>query len=645
MPDTHYPEQRLIVRCLTVIRRRHFGVRLVERLALALQWSAAVALCLTGARLLREPLSWESLPWCAMLLSLIPLAGAYWFYRNAATFQHLGLSTSLLRGTAILTALLAAAMLALLFLPIGRQIPVWSVPAATIIAFMILAAATTRMIDVRAAAIYVDQQIGLHERVSTALELLTTPPGSSPPSAFHAPVIASALDACQQVRTARIGYRRLDSRAYALAALVAIAAASLTLVPPAPARAVALRKPNTILVSKSKDLHDLLQELEDKKLPNDKVTAEALKPLQNAVTRLQEGTMSQIESSALLSEAKAQLKREQEAMAAADKVQDTLKAMSSTKDLANAADALKRSEMQAAEGNTAGDQRQSAAEALKAAAGALADKMSSGKMSDAEKKELADKLQAAAGQAGADPQLQKDLQSAADAARNGNSRQLAQSMQSAGQRLGQQSAANQMSRQAMNRAMAEIDRMQGNGNQSTMGQPGEQQAGSGQGQQGEGRNGDSGGLASGNTPGSSGGQQQPGGGAPGSGQGPADVPMNNSGTSGNGSTMMEARGSPDRIQGQPLGGKGTFVRVYDSTSINTSGNQEKVGSHINPLQSPAVGTAEVLGAADKNDPTIRTYKDVLPDARQQAMDDMARQEYPPQYQEIIRQFYNETPKK
>jgi hypothetical protein len=644
MPPTRSPEHRVIVACLTVIRRRLFGVRLIERLTLALQWAAFVALFLTGARLLREPLSWENLPWCAMLLSLIPLAGAYWIYRNTAKLQYLGLSTSLVRIASILTALSAAAMFTLLFIPAGRQIPVWTVPAATILAFVILAAATVRMIDVRTAAIYVDQQVGLHERVSTALELLTAPPDSAPQTAFRAPVIASALDACQHVRSANVGYRRLDSRAYALAALVAIAAASLTLIPPSPARAVPIRKPNTILVSKSRDLHDVLKELEDKKLPNDKVTSEALKPLQNAVTRLQEGTMSQIESSALLSEAKAQLKREQDAMAAADKVQDALKAMSQTKDLANAADALKKAEMQKAEGNaSAADQQQSAAEALKAAANALADKMASGKMSDAEKKDLADKLQEAAAKAGADPQLQKDLQSAADAARNGNSQQLAQSMQSAGQRLGRQSAANQMSRQAMNRAMSEIDKMQGSGSQSTMGPPGEQQAGSGPGQQGGGQNGDAGGMANGNTPGTSGGQ--PGGGPPGSGQGSAQVPKNYSGDSGNGSTMMEARGSPDRIQGQPLGGTGTFVRVYDSTSVNTDGSQEKVGSHINPLQAPAIGTVEVLGAADKNDPTIKTYSDVLPDARQQAMDDLTRQEYPPQYQEIIRQFYNETPKK
>jgi hypothetical protein len=232
MPPLRSPEHRVIVGCLTVIRRRLFGVRLIERLILALQWAAGVALFLTSARLLREPLSWENLPSCAMLLSLIPLAGAYWIYRNATRLQYRGLSPALVRIASILTALLAAAMFTLLFLPVGRQIPVWTVPATAILAFVILAAATVRMIDIRTAAIYVDQQVGLHERVSTALELLAMPADSSRQTAFRAPVIASALDACQQVRSAKVGYRRLDSRAYALAALVAIAAASLTLIPP-----------------------------------------------------------------------------------------------------------------------------------------------------------------------------------------------------------------------------------------------------------------------------------------------------------------------------------------------------------------------------------------------------------------------------
>jgi hypothetical protein len=58
-----------------------------------------------------------------------------------------------------------------------------------------------------------------------------------------------------------------------------------------------------------------------------------------------------------------------------------------------------------------------------------------------------------------------------------------------------------------------------------------------------------------------------------------------------------------------------------------------------------VGTAEVFGPADKNDASIKTYKDVLPEAKQQAMDELIRQEYPPQYQEMVRQFYNDAPKK
>jgi hypothetical protein len=630
------PEYSTIIRCLSRIRRRHWSVRLLERSVLALQWSSALSLFLTSSYLLRHPLPWENYPWTAMLLSLIPIAASAWLLRRAPNFPFIRLATAL-------TALLSCASLVLLFWPKGLIIEVWMVPTATISAFVILAAASVRRLDFRAAAIYVDQQVGLHERVSTALELLQTPVNSQLENAFRAPVIASALDACIHVSVARIAYGRLNSRHYSLAALLLLVALGATYIPATPARAQPLKKPNVIAVKQATDLHELLKELAEKQPPNDKTTQNALKPLENAVTKLQDGTMSPIESSAVLNEARAQLQKEQELMAAADKVADALKAMNQTRDFAQAAQGMKNAEAQKGDG-TISEQQKTAAEAMKGSAQAMADKMSSGKMSEDEKKDLADQLQAAADKASGDPQLQKDLQTAADAARQGNSQQLASSMQSAGQRMAQQSAANHASQNAINRAMAEIDKMQSNspGSQSTMGAPGQQTA----------QNSASGGQNGDQNPGNSGqsGAQANAGGQPGDGQGGGSSPPKGQAPGGqsnrgDGSTMMEQRGAPDRLQGQPLGGQGTFVRIYDASATETKGNQEKVGSRINPLQAPAVGTAEVFGPADKNSSTIKTYSDVLPDARQQALEELNRQDYPPPYQDLVRQFYSEPAKK
>ncbi len=635
-------EHGVIVHCLAGIRRRLWSVRLVERCILAIQWGAIIGLCLGGNRLLREPLPWENFPWTSLLLALLPLIAAGWLFRAAKRFQSLGLSVMLIHITAGLTAFLSVAMLVLVLAPLGKVIPVWCVPTATIIAFVSIAAATVRMIDNHSAAIYVDQQVGLHERVSTALEMLETSAKSPLENVFRAPVIASALAACQQVRTAKVGYHRLDSRIYALAALVAIAAASLTLIPPMPARAISVRKPSTIIVKQSKDLREVLKELEDKKLPNDKITQEQLKPLQNAITQLQNGNMSQIESNAILNEAKEQMKREQEAMAASDKVQDMLRQMGQTQDLAKAAEAVKGSQMQQAKGDAAAaEQQKSADQALKNAAETLANRMKSGQMSDAEKQDLANQLQKAADKAAADPQLQKDLQNAADAAKSGDANQLSQSMQSAGQRMGQQSAGSQMSQQAVKQAMSEIDKMQNGaqGSQSTMAQNGNQ---GNQGDQG-GKPGDNQGQnQNGSAQASNGSGKQPGPDGSNSAS-PGPGPMNGQEGS-NGSTMLEGRSGPGDQKEGPTGTVKTFVRLYDANATDTNGTQQKVGSFINPIH-PASGTMDVMGTADEKDSQIKTYADVLPEARKQAIDELTRQEYPPQYQDMVREFYNDTPRK
>ncbi len=608
---------------------------------------------LTGAQLLRNfRVYHEEGPWLALLLAALPLGAAYWLFRKAPRLKNTTVPVRLAQLAAGLTAALSLAMMVLVLAP-SVTIHVWTVPASAVGIFVVLAAATVRMVNDRAAAIFVDQQVGLSERVSTALEILNSPaPVSSLEAAFNAPVIASALKACQEVKTARVGYSRLGSRTYALAAVAATAAICVSLLPPVAAQARAVRGPTIAVVKTTKDLQQVFKELEEKKLPNDKITAERLKPLQTAIQQLQQGNMSQIEANSVLNEAKEQMKRDQEALAASDKVQEMLRQMSQTQDFSKAADDMKEAQMRQTAGDAnAANQQKNADDALKNSANSLADKVKNG--TDAEKKDIADKLQAAADKAKSDPQLQKDLQSAADAARKGDASQMSQSMQDAGQHMGEQQANEQASQDSVNRAMSEINRMQGSGTESTLGSgtPPGMDTSMGQ-QNGAGNNGQGQDQANGNQ--NQGGNQSGSQGSQGQGNSGAGQQASAGGNGGDGktgqnsdaggSTNFENKGSagPSNDKG-PIGGTGSFVRIYDQRVNQSNGTQEKVGSFINPL-GKANGSTDVMGAADKSDPSIKTYEDVLPEARQRAMEEMSRQEYPPQYQEMVKQFYQEDPK-
>jgi hypothetical protein len=63
-----------------------------------------------------------------------------------------------------------------------------------------------------------------------------------------------------------------------------------------------------------------------------------------------------------------------------------------------------------------------------------------------------------------------------------------------------------------------------------------------------------------------------------------------------------------------------------------------VSGKINPLGA-ASGTQQILGQGDKGDPTIQTYDSQLPTARKRAMDDLQTQQIPPQYRDLIRNYY------
>jgi len=646
------PQEEIIL-CLGRIRVRLWLVRVMERSAVALAWGGVVGVMLTTAWLLRVRFA----GW-ATVVALVPVAlGALaWMYamkleKKSRVLGIGGVSAGLARVGAVATAVLAVGMTAAVWGATGAgAVPAWGIMVAAAVVFVVLAVGSVRMIDARSAAIFVDQQVGLNERVATALELLEQPAASALEAAFRAPVIASAVGACQRVKTAKVAYGRMDGRVYAVAATVAIAAVAVSLMTPLPAQARTVKKMSPVIVTNAKNLQEVLKEMEQKRLPNDKVTADKLKPLEQALGQLKQGDMSAIESSAMLDQAKREMQRDKEQTEASDKVQQMLKKMEQTQDFAQANDPMKDAHMQEAQGNAnAGSQKAAAEKGINDAAKGMADKMRGGQMSDKDKKDLADGLNKAAKQAAGDPQLQKDLQDAADAAKSGDADKMQQSMQAAGDRMGEQRANQAMSQDSVNRAMAEIDRMQGNsgGTQSTMGQSADGNPGSqgnqgnqgNQGQNGEGQNGENqGGQQGGQGQQASSGQGQEGtqaGGQAGPGQGGGQP-----GQGSEASSMMENRGGPgDQHEGGPIGRKESFVRIYDQRTTETNGTTEKVGSHINPLGGPAAGTTEVMGNADKTDATIRTYADELPAARQKMMDELDRQEIPPQYQDLVREFY------
>jgi hypothetical protein len=104
--------------------------------------------------------------------------------------------------------------------------------------------------------------------------------------------------------------------------------------------------------------------------------------------------------------------------------------------------------------------------------------------------------------------------------------------------------------------------------------------------------------------------------------------------------MFESRGGADpEMASNKIGKRNTFVRIYDERRTNSSGSQEKIGSHINPLGGPAKGSMEIKGQADLGDSKIQGYKEAMRDLRPKLMDELNRQEIPPQYRDLIKAFY------
>jgi hypothetical protein len=186
--------------------------------------------------------------------------------------------------------------------------------------------------------------------------------------------------------------------------------------------------------------------------------------------------------------------------------------------------------------------------------------------------------------------------------------------------------------------MDQIERAQGSGKsaaeqQASAGENGGQQQGQQGGQQGGEQGGQQGGQQNGQQGGEQGGQQ-------GGQQANAGQPGGDPRQGGSGSTNFEAPGGPgDQQQGGAIGARGTFVKIYDQKSTETRGKTEQTRGHINPLGTPS-GSIDTLAQGDKTDSTVKTYEDVLPEARRRALDDLPNQPIPPQMKDLIRKYYD-----
>lgn len=655
-PHDSNPEYSLIVASLNRIRRRLWLTRLAERLALALASGAVVAVFLISARLLRE-----RVPAGSSAVAVLPILIAAWLWFRTPRIDNAVLNPVLIRMGAVIAALLSLATVAVFSLPVWHSLPLWSFSVASLAAFALAAAASVRLVDTRTAAIFVDQQVGLKERVSTALEFLATDPTSALEASFRRPLVDSALVACTTVRTAPVGYARLDRRVYALAVTTLLAAGGLTLLNPLPA--IASRNPQQIIIVQSATdlLAKKIKEIEEKKTTAEADANQKLEPLKLAIQDIKRGNMNPFEAAARLAEARGDLQKTSDALAAADKVQQALEAARNLDQLSQASEQMKQADLKSAGGEAGASQAKSEAQRnLDSSAESLGDKLNSGKMSAAEQKGLASDLKAAADKAKDDPQLQKSLEQAADAAKKGDGDSLSKNLSEAGARIGQQSAERKLSGQSLRDAMSACDGasngLGGDEQSAKGGQQGSSQdnGGGDNGGQDGGQPGDSGGSqanSGGNqNPGQDGGgqpggQQSAGGGANGQGggkDGSNSQQVSAGGDSrvgGGGSTNFHGPSGPGDVhQGTEIHGTGTFVKLYAEKLVGTNGKQIKVSGAINPL-GPSAGRMEVLGPADKTDKTIVEYDAARGAARARAMDDLSKDQIPPQYRDLIRNYY------
>ena len=627
-------EFQVIARSLNRVRRRLWFVRAGERAVVGLAWGAAAGLFFVGARLVVD---WSQ--WMSLAIAAFPVVPAVWMWREGRKARGVVANTFLIRMFAVLTVLLAAATVAALSAAGMMHATTWAFAALPLAVFAVAGAATVRAVDAKAAAIFIDQQVGLKERVSTALEFLNVAPTSPMEAAFRQPVLASAVEACTKIGQAKIGYARADQRLYATAATVAVAAVAVSFLTPLPAAARTSQKQYAVVVEKGKKLEKILEELAQKPENSNEEAKSKLKPLKTTLAELKKGNISPFEAEERLSEERAELQKAKDEQDASDRVEKALDNIKDMEQVKQATEQMKQGDATHSDGQSSPGDSKDGRQALKDATGALGNKL--GGMSKDEKDKLAKGLEDAAKSATGAPDLKDALNKAAESVRKDDGAGLSNNLNQAGESMSKGGNSG-LSGQAMKDAMDAIDRAsagghggdedrarQGNaqGNEGNSGgqtaseqqqgggQQGGQQGGS-QGQQGGGQQ--NGGQQGGGQRGAGAGQTA--GGEQGNGKQNGSNGQGNGGEQqGNGgSTNLHAPSGPgefgEHAVGRTVGGSESYVRVYDEQQTKTQGETEKVSGQINPL-APAAGTIHVLGQGEKSDPTIQTYDSQLPAAQ------------------------------
>lgn len=324
-----------------------------------------------------------------------------------------------------------------------------------------------------------DQQFGLQERVSTALEIHAGELETEPQLAHQQ--LSDTIRAMQQVDVVKALPLEINTQDW-LMILLAIVLLAVAVYFPNPQ--VAILNGQRAVQQEIAEQIEALEALQEEILQNEALTPEQqnqlLEPIQDALQQLEEGDLTQEEGVAVLSEAEAEL-RDLAQSNNNDALRQQLEAAGQS--LSNNLNG-----QQLGESLQNGQLSRAGAEAAQ-----LAQELSS--LTAEEQAQLAQDLaETAAALQGTDDELAQQFAEAAEALQNGDVAAAQQALQEAAgtlQERAQQQAASQQANQAANQVSQGRQEMAQAGQPSQQGQQGQagQQGQQGQGQQGQGQQG------------------------------------------------------------------------------------------------------------------------------------------------------------
>ena len=624
----HQIEQTVIQDCLGRIRRRLYVVRTAERAAIALLWGAVVGADLVLARYLTL-----RFPAYAILVGLVPaiLVGAFWVGRmKYEMLRRVSLPFCIHAGSGLTVGAVAVGIGAMVS---GAGWPMWVYCAGPLVGFLVAAVAMGRVVTPQAAAIFVDQQAGLQERVSTAFELLNKPVTNVQVAMFQAPLVASAAEACREVRRARVGYARLDRRVYLASAVCMAAAVGVSFMQPlsalgARARVTRVDAATAQAVTKVAAMLDELARRSESKNP---ATDPMLVPLETVLPALRNGELSKFEAMSALKEAQREYEKLKDKYESGNRAKEAMDKDAALKELAKAADDYRKALDKSREGKPgAAAELEQAKRDLEAAAKAAGDKLAG--MSAEERAKLEQTLKEAQAAAKGNAQLEKELGEAREAAKSGDGARLGDSLKNAGGEMGAQMAEGGANSPRVTDTVKAIE------------EAAKQMAGTGGGQQ-EGNQGPSDGQGNQNGEKNGEGQQANKGGNPGGGE-----PGGEGTSPGAGKGMQGTKGSEESTSlyapstsgtdpgTREIGGAGTMVRIYDPNPIATAGAQDQVKGNLDKTAATA-GKMEYAGPADKGGAPLVPYEKMLDSIKKDALEQVEKGQIPPQYRDVVKAMY------